>query len=152
WLRLASVAPRLANLLSDAPGARQVIQRVLHIAPARQIPRLAPVSFRKWARGHGLRTVGVGHGDGQAISSDTVSRRVILWVDTFSNHFHPETGRAALDVLRAAGCEVVLPAGHLCCGRPLYDFGLLDRAKAYLRAILDALAEAIDTGIPLVVL
>jgi Fe-S oxidoreductase len=152
WLRLASVAPRLANLLSDAPGIRQLVQRVLHIAPERQIPRLSPVSFRRWAHGRHVSTVGAGEGDGRAVSSDARPRQVMLWVDTFSNYFHPETGRAALDVLHAAGCDVALPAGHLCCGRPLYDFGLLDRAKAYLRAILDALGEAIDAGIPLVVL
>src|SRR4029450_5891568 len=41
---------------------------------------------------------------------------------------------------------------RLCCGRPLYDFGLLDRAKQYLRSIMDELAEEIDAGIPLIVL
>jgi FAD/FMN-containing dehydrogenase/Fe-S oxidoreductase len=152
WLRLASVAPRLANLLSDAPGLRQIVQRVLHLAPERQIPRLSPVSFRKRARERRVSAIGAGRADRPAVSLDAGSRKVILWVDTFSNYFHPETALSALDVLRAAGCEVVLPAGHLCCGRPLYDFGLLDRAKSYLRAILAALGEAIDAGIPLVVL
>jgi Fe-S oxidoreductase len=73
-------------------------------------------------------------------------------VDTFNNSFHPDTARAALDVLRAAGCDVFIPAERLCCGRPLYDFGLLDEARAYLRRILTALAGPIDAGIPVVVL
>jgi Fe-S oxidoreductase len=77
---------------------------------------------------------------------------VILWIDTFSNYFHPETGRAALQVLEAAGYRVAISPRGLCCGRPLYDFGLLDRAKVYLRSILDALRDAIDSGIPIVVL
>jgi Fe-S oxidoreductase len=77
---------------------------------------------------------------------------VVLWIDTFTNSFHPETGRAALDVLRAAGCQVTVPARRLCCGRPLYEYGLLAHAKAYLRAVLLELGECIDAGLPLVVL
>ena len=77
---------------------------------------------------------------------------VILWADTFNNYFHPETSRAALEVLQSAGFQVTVPQGHLCCGRPLYDFGMLDRARQYLERILSVLAKQIDAGIPIVVL
>ena len=77
---------------------------------------------------------------------------VILWADTFNNYFHPETSRAALEVLQDAGFQVTVPQGHLCCGRPLYDFGMLDRAKQYLERILSVLTKQIDAGIPVVVL
>ncbi len=70
---------------------------------------------------------------------------VILWPDTFNNHFHPEIGKAAVEVLEAAGFQVLVPAASLCCGRPLYDFGMLDTAKALLRQILDDAAAA-DRG------
>jgi len=73
-------------------------------------------------------------------------------VDTFNNYFRPEVSRAALEVLKAAGFSVAIPAGRLCCGRPLYDFGFLDQAKQYLERILDALAPEIDAGVPIVVL
>jgi Fe-S oxidoreductase len=73
-------------------------------------------------------------------------------VDTFNNSFHPDTARAALDVLRAAGLKVFIPEQRLCCGRPLYDFGLLDAARTYLRRILTSLAAPIDAGVPVVVL
>jgi Fe-S oxidoreductase len=73
-------------------------------------------------------------------------------VDTFNNHFHPETSQAALSVLRGAGFEVAIPSQPLCCGRPLYDFGMLDRAKQYLRSIMTSLGTAIDAGVPIVVL
>jgi Fe-S oxidoreductase len=77
---------------------------------------------------------------------------VILWTDTFNNYFHPETSQAALDVLEDAGFDVAVPTQRLCCGRPLYDFGMLDKAKAYLRRILEALGEQIDAGVPMIVL
>jgi Fe-S oxidoreductase len=137
WLSLASVSPMLANALMQAPGLSGLVKKALDIAPQRTMPRLAPVSFRTMARRQRTRTSG---GD------------VILWVDTFNNSFHPETSQAALDVLTAAGCKVSIPAQSLCCGRPLYDFGLLDQATAYLQRILTALAEPIDAGIPIVVL
>jgi Fe-S oxidoreductase len=77
---------------------------------------------------------------------------VLLWPDTFSNFFHPEIAQAGFAVLRDAGFEVAVPRRHLCCGRPLYDFGMLDRAKKYLQRVMEALAPAIDAGIPIAVL
>ena len=136
WARLGSIAPRAANALSHAPGLKNLFQRVLTLAPARELPRLAPVSFRQWATRRGTPT------DGD----------VILWVDTFNNYFHPQTSQAAFDLLTQAGFRVAIPRDHLCCGRPLYDFGLLDRAKTYLQRVLHALGSEIDAGRPIVVL
>jgi Fe-S oxidoreductase len=79
-------------------------------------------------------------------------RDVVLWVDTFNNYFHPEVSQAALQVLKAAGFQVSIPRRDLCCGRPLYDFGFLTRARTYLQRILDDLAAEIDAGLPIVVL
>ena len=76
----------------------------------------------------------------------------MLWPDTFNNYFLPGTAKAAVEVLEAAGFRVSIPESILCCGRPLYDFGMLDRAKRLLLKILDTLAPEIDAGIPIVVL
>jgi Fe-S oxidoreductase len=77
---------------------------------------------------------------------------VILWADTFNNYYKPETSQAALEVLTHAGFNVMVPQTHLCCGRALYDFGMLDKAKQYLRRILEVLAQEINAGLPIVVL
>ena len=76
----------------------------------------------------------------------------MLWTDTFNNHFLPDTAKAAVEVLEAAGFRVLLPLASLCCGRPLYDFGMLDRAKGLLLDTLDTLAIEIEAGIPIVAL
>jgi Fe-S oxidoreductase len=144
WARLASTAPRLANFFSHAPGVRDLVRATLHLAPEREMPRFAPVSFRQWARRQNVPLV--------QSAGAPADYNVILWADTFNNYFHPETSRAALDVLQAAGFTVGIPDRHLCCGRPLYDFGLLREAKAYLRRILDVLGPEIDAGRPIVVL
>ncbi len=78
------------------------------------------------------------------------SRTVLLWPDTFNNYFLPSTAKAAVEVLESAGYHVVLPRANLCCGRPLYDFGMLDRAQALLLEILDALSPEIEAGIPII--
>jgi Fe-S oxidoreductase len=153
WARMASMAPRLANLVAAAPGIAQVIRRALHIAPERELPTFAPVPFRSWARAHGVPDVGgVGGGGTATRGSATGDRQVILWADTFNNYFHPHVSQAALEVLQSAGFTVTVPGQHLCCGRPLYDFGFLDLAVEYLRTILDVLKPAIESGVPIVVL
>ena len=79
-------------------------------------------------------------------------RRVLLWPDTFTNHFDPEIARAAVDVLDAAGFEPDVPSEPMCCGRPLYDFGFVDTARKLLEEILENLAPEIYAGTPMIVL
>ncbi len=143
WAALGSTAPGLANLMLKVPGADELVKRLLHLAPQRTLPQLAPQSFARWARTANVPQPG---------SPANGKREVMLWADTFNNYFHPATSRAALDVLRSAGVHVTVPAQRLCCGRPLYDFGMLDRAKAYLQRVMDHLAPQITAGVPLVVL
>jgi Fe-S oxidoreductase len=148
WAALGSKAPWLANFFSSAPGFRHALQGVLHLAPQRKMPQLARSTFQSWARKNLVPALGGANGSATASGKSDV----ILWADTFNNYFHPETSRAALEVLQGAGFNVIVPQIHLCCGRPLYDFGLLDRAKQYLERILSVLTAQITAGIPLVVL
>jgi FAD/FMN-containing dehydrogenase/Fe-S oxidoreductase len=147
WARMASAAPRLANAIGRAPGMATVIRRMLRLTAQRELPQFAPVSFRRRARQRGVPFCGGTNGGPAGRSGN-----VILWLDTFNNYFHPDASEAALDVLTAAGLQVAVPQDHLCCGRPLYDFGLLNEAKTYLRRILGALGPEIDAGLPIVVL
>jgi FAD/FMN-containing dehydrogenase/Fe-S oxidoreductase len=148
WAQLGSNVAWLANFFSSAPGFRHLLQNVLHLAPQRSMPQLASSTFQSWAKKNRVPSLG---GTPGTVSASGKSN-VILWADTFNNYFHPETSRAALEVLQGAGFNVIVPQIHLCCGRPLYDFGLLDRAKQYLERILSVLSAQIDAGVPLVVL
>ncbi len=149
WARLGSLIPGLANVLSQAPGFRHLLQKILGLAPQRQLPRLATMSFRQWAQRHRSSIFGANSSLELAPSN---ARQVVLWVDTFNNYFHPETCRAALEVLEDAGFTVTCSRRALCCGRPLYDFGMLERAKNNLSQIMSALGPQIDAGLPIVVL
>ena len=77
-------------------------------------------------------------------------RRVVLYPDTFNNHFHTDVGVAAVEAIEAAGWQVVMPEGHVCCGRPLYDYGFLDLAERYLRRNLDGLRQWYREDVPIV--
>jgi FAD/FMN-containing dehydrogenase/Fe-S oxidoreductase len=137
WARLASLAPGLVNTFTQTPGLRHLMKAIVDMPQARQIPKFAPQTFRQWFAEH--RAVPVAG-----------RPRVILWPDTFNNHFHPETAIAAVRVLESAGFEVDLPRRPLCCGRPLYDYGLLTRAKRWLLDITRALESDITAGTPIV--
>ena len=161
WARLASLAPGLANFASHAPGVSGLLRGALRLAPQRQLPQFAPYNFQRWAKKQRVPALddtpddrtnsGVARQSTGSAGADK-EIEVILWADTFNNYFHPETSRAALEVLRHAGFKVLVPQQHLCCGRPLYDFGLLDKAKEYLQRILRVLGAKIEAGVPVVVL
>ena len=136
WARLASTAPGLVNITTQLPFLRDIAKLVAGIPQQRSIPAFAPQTFKSWFRRRTPRNQG-----GPA---------VVLWPDTFNNYFLPHTAQAAVEVLEHSGFEVLLPEGNLCCGRPLYDFGLLDRAESLLLQILDTLTPEIEAGIPIV--
>jgi FAD/FMN-containing dehydrogenase/Fe-S oxidoreductase len=138
WARLASHVPGLANFFTQTPGLRSLAKALAGAAPERRLPAFAPVPFKKWFFKHHV---------GAALQEN---RRVILWPDTFNNFFHPETARAAVEVLEAAGFTVSVPSAALCCGRPLYDFGMLGLARRQLRRILKVLRDDIRAGTPIV--
>jgi FAD/FMN-containing dehydrogenase/Fe-S oxidoreductase len=130
--RFASRAPGLVNLVAGSA----LFKRAAGIAPERDLPRFAPLSLRAWFHARGER-----NGSG---------RTVILWPDTFNTYFHTETGVAAVEALEAAGYRVRMPRGHLCCGRPLYDYGFLGLARRYLQRVLDELRDDLRAGVPVI--
>ena len=138
WARAAALAPGFANGAMHAPGLSALLKRAAGIAPTRDMPRFAPRTFRESFRRRPLRR--------------EAGPRVLLWPDTFTNHFHPDVGLAAADVLEHQGFRVELPKQTLCCGRPLYDYGMLDTARRLLKHILRALRPAMAQGLPIVVL
>jgi len=76
---------------------------------------------------------------------------VALFVDTFTNHFHPRIGLAAIDVMQRAGFGVTL-APNVCCGRPLISQGLLDQARERARENTNRLFARAEAGDALIVL
>jgi FAD/FMN-containing dehydrogenase/Fe-S oxidoreductase len=137
WARLAALMPRTVNAITQMPGLREIAKLAAGMPLARDVPAFAPQTFQEWFRRR---------------PQPALANRppVILWPDTFNNHFHPRTAIAAVGVLERAGFRVDVPSQPLCCGRPLYDYGMLATAKAWLRDILRALGPQIQAGVPVV--
>jgi FAD/FMN-containing dehydrogenase/Fe-S oxidoreductase len=144
WAQLSSAAPGLANFFAHAPGFRHLLGLLLRLAPQRQLPQFARLNFRRWAQRHRPLLF-----ENKPLAG---KRQVLLWIDTFNEYFHPETSRAAVEVLEHAGFAVKCSQDVLCCGRPLYDFGMLAGAKRHLTQIMEVLGTEIDAGLPIVVL
>jgi len=136
WARLASHMPRTANFATQTPLLRSIAKGTVTMAQQRRIPRFANQTFRAWFEKRAPRNSG--------------KPRVLLWPDTWNNHFHPDTAQAAVEVLEAAGFQVLIPRMALCCGRPLYDYGMLKQAKKMLEGILRALRTEIRAGVRVV--
>jgi Fe-S oxidoreductase len=150
WLPLlaqgAGRLPRAVNAITRSRIA-PVLKAVGGIAPERTIPQFAPKSFvSTWRRGS-RRT-------GRSASRQARPSRgkVLIWPDTFTNHFDPDIGRSAVLVLEDAGFEVLVPTQPVCCGLTWVSTGQLDIATAVLRRTLRLLHKEIRAGIPVVVL
>jgi FAD/FMN-containing dehydrogenase/Fe-S oxidoreductase len=137
WCRAASLAPGVVNALAGAPWLAPLLKDVAGIAPQRTLPRFA-TPFRKWFARRGRQAAVQSRG------------RVLLWPDTFNNHLEPDNLVAAVEVLEHAGYEVLLPKRSLCCGRPLYAWGMLDAAKRQLRAVMRELGQGSLADVPIV--
>ena len=148
WARAASHVPGLVNLTTQLPGVRELVKLAAAIPAQRRIPPFAPETFQQWWEKYGPCGAGISARPSRA----ELDNPVLLWADTFNNHFLPSTSIAAAEVLEAAGFDVLVPRGHLCCGRPLYDVGMLDRAKALLLDVMDELYVEIESRTPIVVL
>lgn len=136
WTRVARRMPRLVNWVMRSGWLAPLMKRMGGIAQERAVPKFAVEDFRSWFHGRAAK--------------NPYGPPLILWVDTFNNSFHPEVAQAATEVLEAAGFRIHLPSARLCCGRPLYDFGMLDLARFKLEQILDELRDDIAEGVPVI--
>jgi FAD/FMN-containing dehydrogenase/Fe-S oxidoreductase len=135
--RVASLVPEMANFATQTPGLARAAKFAAGMAPGREIPAFAPMTLQQWFRSRGG-------------TPNPSGRRVVLWPDTFNNYFHTDVGVACVEAIEAAGWQVVMPEAHVCCGRPLYDYGFLDLAERYLRRTLGVLRDEIRQGTPVV--
>src|SRR5947207_11658177 len=130
--RIASKAPAVVNLVTRT----RLAKLAMGVSLKREIPPFASPTLKEWFSSRPQRDGG--------------GRRVILWADTFTNYFHAPIGIAAVEAREDAGCHVVIPQKHLCCGRPLYDYGMLNLARRYADRVVAHLREEIRAGVPVV--
>jgi len=140
WARIAALAPGLVNALTGVPALAAAAKRAGGIDPRRPLPRFADQTFRAWFT---QRQAAQQHTEPPELEP------VVLWVDTFTDAFDPQIGRAAVTVLEHLGFEVHLPTRKVCCGLTWLSTGQLGAAKRHLARTLDALdGPAGRDGVP----
>jgi FAD/FMN-containing dehydrogenase/Fe-S oxidoreductase len=134
--RLAARAPGLANAVANAPVLGALLKRAGGISAERKAPPFARETFKSW---FSART-----------RANPDGPPVVLFADTFNNFLHPEPMKATVEALEDAGFRVEVPMAALCCGRPLYDYGMLDTARRFWLRMLDELRPYIQKGVHVV--
>src|SRR5580658_4570545 len=143
WAKLAARAPGPANALLRNRPLSAMAKRLGGIDARRPLPAFAPSGFRDWFAARPARP-------GNPGAPENPRPPVLLWVDTFTEHFAPEVGQAAVRVLEAAGYSVQLTGQPVCCGLTWISTGQLDGARKQLRRSLAALDAAVRAGTPIV--
>lgn len=125
--RLGSATAPLSNLLGRIPLLRRLMERVIGITAARPLPVFARDHLGRWDKR-------------RERPAPTAGRSTVVFLgDSFTTFTAPEIGRAAIELLEAAGYRVELETGG-CCGRSSISKGLLDDARAKARGLAHALA------------
>jgi FAD/FMN-containing dehydrogenase/Fe-S oxidoreductase len=115
----------LSNWISGSSPVRWLNEKVLGLDRRRALPPWKWETFERWLAKNPRSREGAG-------------RPVTLFNDTFTNHYEPEIGIAAVEVMERGGCRVnVVRPG--CCGRPLISQGLMGEARAHAARLADAL-------------
>ncbi|HEY1627403.1 MAG TPA: FAD-linked oxidase C-terminal domain-containing protein [Streptosporangiaceae bacterium] len=135
WAGLASRMPKVVNAMLRNRPLAYAAKRFGGIDARRPLPDFAVGTFRQWFAKRAAGAAG---------------KPVLLWIDTFTDSFSPEVGKAAVEVLEAAGYQVRISPKPVCCGLTWISTGQLDGARKQLRATLDALEEAVTAGIAIV--
>jgi len=135
--RVASRMPRVANVLLRWAVSSSVLLRAAGLTTRRRPPAFARKPLRRMPI---------------ARSTPQADPTVVVWPDTFTNAYRPDQAVDLIAVLQELGERVVIPADWACCGRPLYDMGMLGLARRTLRRLLDVLDPYVRAGLPIVVI
>ncbi|TYT62048.1 FAD-binding and (Fe-S)-binding domain-containing protein [Natrialba swarupiae] len=132
----------LSNLASKLPGSRRLLEATIGIDSSRSLPTFHAMTFRDWFDRRG----------GCRVSETEAVHKAVLYPDTYTNHNHPEAGKAAVRVLEAAGVHVRVPDGVGDTGRPAFSKGFLEKARNTAVENVEALAPLAADGWDVVVI
>lgn len=146
-LPVISAYPRLVNAITGSRAGKWLAHRTLGISHEKMLPELAPVSFRHWLSKHHKQQDAHFYWLG-----DESFPAVVLWSDSFNSHYKPAVLISAIHVLMRSGYRVAVAKKSFCCGRPLYEYGLLTQAREKIADILDIFYEHLPKAANVVVM
>ncbi|SHM35121.1 FAD-binding and (Fe-S)-binding domain-containing protein [Flavobacterium xanthum] len=132
---LGSIVPRFTNFMVNLP----MVKKTMGIASQREVPLLAPNTFRKWYEKNW----------NQAPSASFVNGKVCLFCDEFTNYYDVSVGIDAYELLTSLGYEVIL-VDHEESGRAFISKGFLEEAKAIANTNVAVFSDYITAEFPLI--
>jgi FAD/FMN-containing dehydrogenase/Fe-S oxidoreductase len=139
WARLTQPVAPLANAAMRVGPVQRLAKASAGIDQRRSVPAFARRPLRRWARGSSY-----------AATPTPTSYDVVVWSDSFTDGFAPDSGRAAVAVLEAAGLRVGVVTEPACCGLTWVSTGQLSAARRILGHTLDVLHPYVTAGVPVV--
>jgi len=131
WLPLAARFAPMVNLMSKSPFDK-ITRRLLGLVDDKPLPMIAKQSFASWAR-----ATATSSDDHFYWHGDAMHPSVVLWADTLNANYSPQLLQSTIALLNRCNFRVAIAKAHFCCGRPLFEYGLLGQAKKQSNALLD---------------
>ncbi len=141
WSKLAKRMPRLANAATGLPLMRRPALWLAGVDGRRSVPRFAE---------HTARQQIPAQTSVQSPDRRSHGQPVLVFVDSFTEHFAPEVAQAVVAVLERAGYAPQLTGEEVCCGLTWISTGQLDAARRRLQRTVAALEPVVAQGIPVV--
>ncbi len=134
---IGSTFAPVSNWAQKLPGSDLVGEKLLGIAPERDLPKFSNETLTGWYRSRGPQ-----------VDESEADHHVVLFPDTYTNFNYPEAGKAAIEVLEAANVHVrVADRSKIApSGRAAFSMGLLDEAETRARTNLEALYPYVEDG------
>jgi len=136
--KIGSATAPVSNAIASTSVARKTLERVLGVDARRDLPEFERTTLRDWAKSRTSRI-------------DDPERRVALYPDVYTNYVRTDRGKAAIRVLEALGCEVVVPdvGGS---GRAPLSQGMITTAKKKAKNVEEEIRPYINDGYDIVVI
>lgn len=131
WLPKAARVPALLNLLSITP-INSLAKKILGFSSDKSLPLISKQNFATWAKTNASTS-----NEHFYMHGNTTNPTVVLWADTLTAHYSPHLLIDTVSILNRCQFQVAIAKSHFCCGRPLYEYGLLTRAQKQANFILD---------------
>ncbi|WP_369769389.1 FAD-binding and (Fe-S)-binding domain-containing protein [Flavobacterium sp. WC2416] len=133
--KLGSVFPALTNFMVNQP----LVKKGMGVAPKREVPLLAPKSFRKWLESN----------KSNKKTDSFVNGQVYLFCDEFTNYYDVQVGIDAFELLTELGYEVLV-VDHEESARAYISKGFLEEAKSIANKNVSIFAPIVTAEIPLI--
>jgi FAD/FMN-containing dehydrogenase/Fe-S oxidoreductase len=134
WADRAAPVAGLANAMMRLGPVARAARATAGIDQRRSIPAFARTTLRRSA------------------PSSEGTPDVWIWADSFSDHFFPGNGHAAIRYLESVGLTARVIPDDACCGLTWITTGQLDQARSIMERTVATLRPYVESRVPVVAL